>query len=1575
MRSRDGLLAALSEQVTKATKGAAFEAVLTDQALSDAEELKNLIDPDSDLDAALVIGMVHWYRYLAASTDVRQDELAAAARFFAPVYVANPRVALEQLRRLDLRSHDQREVADVTTATRQAADLLTAYGQTGEVGLLGHAVALLQLAVMVLPPGHPDRASGLHNLSTSLGALAGSTGNLALLEEAMRAGQDALQAVPADHPLVTAFAENLGVISGTLRVLAERSGNLAVLKQSIQADRAVIAATQVGDPGRPRRLVNLAGALRTLGERTGNAAALDEAERATKGALLEMVTAAWRTKVAAIGLDDTLRADYLFELCIGLRLLFDHSGEISVLREAVRLEREAIAATAADHPDRAAYLACLRDCLKDLHERTGDTSLLAEIATVERQAAAADTPPAHPQLGSALRAFGRAYLEFGQRTADTGVIEQAVRMLREARAVTATSASSHAAVLILLGSALMELGERTDNLAAIEEAVQVRRDAIGVVPPDDPAHAYCLSLLGIDLEALGGRTGNVAILGQAVRARRAAAAATPVDDPMRITRLSGLADVLMALAERSSDVAVVEEAVQARRAVVTAVPPEGPDYAQALNLLSVALQVLGERTGDTAAIEQAVHAGQAAVTAAPADDPASGHLQALCRNQLVVALHALYRHTGDGALLEESVRAVKSALDAAPAEGPERAVIGTEYGRALHLLARHTEDVASLEEAVRTLRLAVTQTPSHERAAALIELSTALVSLYGLTGRSEQLEEAVETGRAAASAEPVDRQSLHVLQIALRLLFERTGDDVTLREAVRVGRQAIAAPPTPPAGSADSVALTSLATSLRLLYQFTGDTVALWEAVSVGRAAVAKLPAGDSRRSDRAGPLNNLGIALLELGQRTGDTGALAEAVQVHQDAVAASRPDDPGRVRRLSNLGNALRVLGTRTRNADVLTEAAQAGRDALAATPADHPSRARSFNLLAGTLLALGQSASDPEVLAEAVQAGRDAVACAPPDHAEHAMYTSNLGNYLKALFAITNDVSVMAEAGRCFAQAAENANAPVRQRLAAYLTVAALPAEAGGSPERALAALETAVSLLPKIAARTLVRADREHGLRQAATLADQAAAAAVAVGQVDRAVELLEQSRGVLLADALDARSSDLTRLRDQQPELAREFAELRSRMSALDHPDRAFDAPGDGGTAESARGQARRDLYSAWDDLVARIRAIAEFHDFLMRPEIRELAQHAENGPVVFVYASTSRCDALILTPAADHPVRLVPLPGLTYADARHNAARLVNAQQAAADDHSDSAARIASESEILDILAWLWDNVTGPILTALGHDTPPADTGRWPRVWWCPVGILSYLPLHAAGHHREVAAGRPERPAPRTALDRVTSSYTPTLRSLAYARNQRISPAASTTAIVAVPAAVGAPKLPGVMAEADLLQALIPGARIVPNPTRDSVLAAFAENRVAHLACHCQLDWNDPSSSKLVLNDYQTRPLTVGDLGRLQVDGGLAYLSACDTSVTNPELTNEAVHVTGAFHLAGFQHVIGTLWEIKDSAAKNLARDFYSLLTDHGSGHPNIDNAAEALHRAVKRLRDRRPQTPTLWAGFTHTGP
>jgi CHAT domain-containing protein len=141
---------------------------------------------------------------------------------------------------------------------------------------------------------------------------------------------------------------------------------------------------------------------------------------------------------------------------------------------------------------------------------------------------------------------------------------------------------------------------------------------------------------------------------------------------------------------------------------------------------------------------------------------------------------------------------------------------------------------------------------------------------------------------------------------------------------------------------------------------------------------------------------------------------------------------------------------------------------------------------------------------------------------------------------------------------------------------------------------------------------------------------------------------------------------------------------------------------------------------------------------------------------------------------------------------------------------------------------------------------------------------MARLPWHAAGHHEDAAAGVP---APRTVMDRVVSSYTTTIRTLAYARQTPAAAGASPALVVSMPVTPGAMDLPSVPAEAARVTALLrtAGATVLSGPlaTHDSVLGALPGHHVAHFACHGVSDLADPGASRLLLHDHATHPLTV----------------------------------------------------------------------------------------------------------------
>ncbi len=189
--------------------------------------------------------------------------------------------------------------------------------------------------------------------------------------------------------------------------------------------------------------------------------------------------------------------------------------------------------------------------------------------------------------------------------------------------------------------------------------------------------------------------------------------------------------------------------------------------------------------------------------------------------------------------------------------------------------------------------------------------------------------------------------------------------------------------------------------------------------------------------------------------------------------------------------------------------------------------------------------------------------------------------------------------------------------------------------------------------------------------------------------------------------------------------------------------------------------------------------------------------------------------------------------------------------------------------------------------------------------------------------------------------------------------------------VVAVPEVDGARNLPGARQEAAHLAERVPGCVVLAGAeaTRERVLAGLRDSTWAHFACHGVSDPENPSGSRLVLVGSS---LDVVDVSRLRLEEAeFAYLSACDTARGSERLTDEAIHPTSAFQIAGFGQVVGTLWEIHDALAPRLAEMVYGELLE---GVPDAGRAAGAVHRTVRRVRGRYPGVPSLWAAYVHVG-
>ncbi len=1169
----------------------------------------------------------------------------------------------------------------------------------------------------------------------------------------------------------------------------------------------------------------------------------------------------------------------------------------------MRAGRDAVAASAG-HPNRANYLTNLAQSLRVAVGRSGDPAQLAESVQLARDAVA-EVPADHPNRGRCLAGLGAVLLACIDGGFIGADLDETIVVLREAVAALPEKGLHAVVAQSHLGAALRMRFDRTGTLADADEMVGACRAAVDVTPDDHPDSIRRRFVLAFSYYLRFAQTGELLDLTEAVRIAREVLAATPETDADRPERLTALGLALRSYFGRTGDAAALEEAVELVRQAEVVAPAGHPDRFMILSNLSYVLHDRYTVTGALDDLKEAARAAHEALAVAPSDGPRYAALLSI----LTSILLDQFEVTGIRVHLDEAVSAGRDGVSHTPADHPERAVRLSKLGDVLRARYASTGDSADLKQALD-------------------------VCLKGLDIADEQ------------AAQPVRALLLSNLGLTQEILFVCNGGSVRLDEAIRLGREAVAVTSTDNAERA--LFMSRLGGSLRLRHDLTGDRSDLDEAIGLGRDAVAATPAG---RPGRALFLSNLGIAYYARFERSREVADLDEAIRLGREAVAATPAHRRQRVERLSNLAVALLEHAEQTGNAPNLDEAIALFREAAALTPAGNPYRGGLLSNLGIALHARFKRTADRADIDEAVRVSRDAVSAAPTDQPGRAGFLLNLVGMLRDRYSLVEDQHDLDEAMGVARQVASLEMAPPRIRTMAALAWAQTAAHSRRWSSAA-DGFALAVAQLTRLAPRSLAREDQEHLLGDLVGIGSNAAACCVRAGQPARAVELFEQGRAVLLGQALDTRT-DVTALADRHPHLASRFTSV---LDELDH------------AAETSHPERRRQATAAFDALVDEIRSHAGFETFLSPPSVAQLASAASDGPIAMVTVSDYGCYALILT--ADGVREPLQLPGLTFDVVTDQVLAFLTTLDdiAAAEAHGREWHQ--AQRRLDEILDWTWTTIAGPVLDDLGYTGHLQADQPWPRIWWCPTGILSLLPLHAAGRH-----GTRDDPEPATVVDRVISSYTPTVRALAYARRAPAAATRTDTRILAVsmPTTPHLPQgdLPGASKEVAQLRdrygqevTVIAGLEA----TRDAVMARLPTARWAHFACHGEVDVDRPSTSRLLLHDHDTRPFTVADVIRLRLETAeFAYLSACSTARPGAFLLDEAIHLTSAFQLAGFRHVVGTLWPVSDTEAAAIAGDVYAAIDISDC------DIALAVHTAIRDARSR--WDVSSWASHIHSGP
>ncbi|GAB3234423.1 CHAT domain-containing protein [Glycomyces halotolerans] len=518
------------------------------------------------------------------------------------------------------------------------------------------------------------------------------------------------------------------------------------------------------------------------------------------------------------------------------------------------------------------------------------------------------------------------------------------------------------------------------------------------------------------------------------------------------------------------------------------------------------------------------------------------------------------------------------------------------------------------------------------------------------------------------------------------------------------------------------------------------------------------------------------------------------------------------------------------------------------------------------------------------------------------------------------------------------------------------AARMARAARRPEAAAGILAKAVMLLPRAASWHARSERRRKHLTRFAGITCAATAFTLAEPGSDadgRALQLLEAGRNVLHNQIIASRA-DLGELRRAAPRLADRYERI---MGELGEDDGA-----ESGLEPERRHRAAEGLKR----VTAEIRALGGFESFGDAPPVEELLAESAEGPIAALSISGQGSYALIVRPDG---IERVELRYATFERAAANVNAYIGAIRELYTGTGLLAQRRAQRA-VEEVLTWVHEAVTAPVLGRLGFG--PSDPEDCPRMWWAPGGLLSLLPLHAAGDYR--------RENPIITADRVVSSYTPTIGQLRYAR-RRVSEEAARGFAVAMPTTPGDgyTDLPFVEPEVAAVREAFPNVFASEltgrAATRDAVVERLRASGIAHFACHATTDPADPASSRILLADHAERPLTVEDLAGLDLDHArLAFLSACSTAQnTNGLLLDEALHLAAACQVGGFRHVIGTLWQVEDDVAAQFAAGFYRRLAT-ADGTLDENRAARAAHLVMHELREAAPGNPHRWSAWTHYG-
>ena len=1047
----------------------------------------------------------------------------------------------------------------------------------------------------------------------------------------------------------------------------------------------------------------------------------------------------------------------------------------------------------------------------------------------------------------------------------------------------------------------------------------------------DPA---CMCNFGNMLSKRFECTGSIEDLNQAINLYDEACQAIP-DDKKRAIPANNFASLLVERHELTGSVEDIQRAIDLANESLDF----HPRRLSALSILGAGLLKRFECLASLEDLDRAIEAFDEAIRSDPVDYPFD---RGVLLSNLGLCLDRRFKRTGS---MEDLNRAVDLGREGVEVRSNKRSrgVALSLLGISLNDRFNGTGSVEDLTNSIRAYTEALDLAPSQsQRVKILANLGSGLCDRHECTGSLQDLESSIELTEKALKIMPLDGHIRnHVLtSLGLRLSrrFAQNRSIEDLNHAIEVLSEAIELTPLDHLDRAPRAS--TLGGLLFMRHRETNSMEDLGHAIQIASEA---MKGTRTHQYDQLLKLRDSRAVLSYQSGRDRDTEAINRSIEVSDEVLALLPKGHSQRTFWLTDLGVALSTRFETLGSREDIDRAVQVVDEAVKATSQDDFARPDRLGMLAAWLSQRYTCTGSIGDSNRAIEVANEALRVAGSKHPRQTTALLNLGYILIARLERTKSFDIIEPFLPAFEESWKSEVAPVSQKiLAAELTAYLFDLNSDWDGSSAL--MTKAVEFLAFESPPQLKHADKEYGLKIHDGLASRAVYYALrAKKEPYEILRLLELGRGIIANFLMDLRA-DTAYVEQQHPALVASFVSLRDE---LDKPaEKTALWVSSNALSFEVEDRKRRQADQRLKEVIQEIRAQPGMSDFLLPPSEDVFKAAAEFGPLIVVNADSFRCDALLIE---RHQIRVLNLPDLAIEEVETRARNLQRT-------------RVTSSSQIMSTLEWLWDTVAGPCLDALGYRSPIIDD-NWPRVWWIPTGLLSHLPLHAAGRHTKGSTD--------TVLDRVVSSYSSSVKALLYGRRP-VRKARDTVTLNALLVAMqdtpDRSSLQFAEDEIHMLESLSPSLQLkTVHPrqrNRQNVLDHIKASAVFHFAGHCRTDPMEPSQSCLLLDDWQTNPLTMGDLRDLRLQENspfLAYLSACSTGANEAEkLDDEGINIVSACQLAGFRHVVGTLWEVSDQYCVDMAKTLYETLRDEGM---NDSAVARGLHRGMRAMRDESVKT------------